>query len=400
MVSHQYDSNMINDLFFELIQVAIGTRKQLSHIPSTTEWEQLYRLADKQTVLGICFKAVRTMSTSVPRPLYMKWLAVSVRIQQRNDLLNKRCKEVYEAVVQAGFECAILKGQGLAEQYVENPSIEEKGIVQGVHPLSPSPSSSLNLLRQSGDIDIWLWKNGVSKNENKKEVVRFAHTINPKATYTNHHVGIEWMGVDVELHYAPSYFCNPFFNRRLHKWFSLYDKSHFHHSFWGFTIPDKEFNKVFLLTHAFRHYLSGGLGLRQVMDYYFVVHKDCRDNKNTAKNFNSTQNMILKELGIHRFEKAMNWVAGYVFEGKDCKDGRKHGEILLEHILNVGNFGKYKNRTTFSKYTHLGRFINQLSHDLLLISYYPNEAIWVPLRMIWVFIKIRIKRWTKPERPT
>ncbi|MGN1255797.1 MAG: hypothetical protein ACI4UA_01380, partial [Bacteroidaceae bacterium] len=75
---------MSNDLFFELIQVAIEKRKPLSNVPSEKEWEQLYRMAEKQSVLGVCFKAVKEMADSVPQPLYLQWLAMAAKIQQRN----------------------------------------------------------------------------------------------------------------------------------------------------------------------------------------------------------------------------------------------------------------------------------------------------------------------------
>lgn len=355
----------MQSLFFELIRISVGVQKVLSHIPSTKEWEQLYFMAERQTVLGVCFKAVKEMADSVPQPVYMRWLAMAAKIQQRNEEMNSKCAEVYEAIRKEGFECAVLKGQGVAELYNLNVNLD------------------LNLYRQSGDIDVWLWKEGLSLKENRKEVIRFARTIQPNATGAEHHVGVEWLGTDVELHYEPAYFCNPFANRRFRKWFMDYDKSKFQLSDNGFCVPDAEFNRVFLLAHAFRHYLSEGLGLRQVMDYYFLLR-----NLNLDLNLNNDR--MIKELGMARFEKAMKWVIGYVFEGEDGEDGRKYGKMLLEHIMDGGNFGKHKANTVANRHTHFGRFINQLTHDIWLMRYYPNEAIWTPLSMIREFVRIRI----------
>lgn len=358
---------MSNDLSFELIQVAIRKRKHFSNVPSEQEWEQLYRMAEKQSVLGVCFRAVKEMADSVPQPLYLQWLATAAKIQQLNEEMNRKCAEVYAAICKEGFECAVLKGQGVAELY------------------------NLNLYRQSGDIDVWLWKEELSLKENRKEVIRFARTIQPDATGAEHHVGVEWMGTEVELHYEPVYFCNPFANRRLRKWFCEYDKSRFHLSNNGFCVPDAEFNRVFLLAHAFRHYMSEGLGLRQVMDYYFLLlsfHGTHRDYR--FSNLNANSDRVIKELGMAKFEKAMKWVIEYVFEGKDGGDGRKYGKILLRHIMDGGNFGKHKTATVASRHTHIGQFINQFAHDIRLMRYYPSEAIWAPLSMIREFIRIRI----------
>jgi len=42
-------------LFYELVQVAIGARSELSRSPSASEWSALYELSDKQALVGICF---------------------------------------------------------------------------------------------------------------------------------------------------------------------------------------------------------------------------------------------------------------------------------------------------------------------------------------------------------
>lgn len=41
---------MTNQIFFELIQVAIGRRTNLSHTPTEKEWEELYRMAESQAI--------------------------------------------------------------------------------------------------------------------------------------------------------------------------------------------------------------------------------------------------------------------------------------------------------------------------------------------------------------
>ena len=230
---------------------------------------------------------------------------------------------------------------------------------------------------------MWMWKNGFALKENRKEVVRFARTIQPDATGSEHHTAVEWMGTEVEMHYEPAYFCNPFANRHFRKWFMEYDKSRFWISDNGYSIPDVEFNRVFLLAHSFRHYMSEGLGLRQVMDYYFLL-------KERDLNIDVNSDRMIKRLGMARFEKAMKWVIGYVFEGKDGEDGRKYGKLLLAHIMDGGNFGKHNAKTIASQHTHIGRFINQLVHDIRLMRYYPNESVWAPLSMIREFVRIRI----------
>lgn len=81
----------MQSFFFELIRVSIGRQERLSHTPTEMEWRQLYTLADKQALIGICFCGVqrlRKLGYDIPMDLYMKWLGMSAKIQQRNELMN------------------------------------------------------------------------------------------------------------------------------------------------------------------------------------------------------------------------------------------------------------------------------------------------------------------------
>ena len=54
----------MNDLFFELIRVALGNADRLSHIPKPKEWQMLYDMAKKQNFVGICFAGVKRLVNS------------------------------------------------------------------------------------------------------------------------------------------------------------------------------------------------------------------------------------------------------------------------------------------------------------------------------------------------
>ena len=377
-------------LFFEFIQVALCNRDALSRVPSAEEWQALYAIAVKQAVAGVTFLGLQRLPkeqlVEMPVPMKMQWFALAESVKQKNVVMNRKCAEVYNALTKEGFRSVILKGQGAATLYCEAENTEtcSKELQPVSEGLRDGESIDLRLYRQSGDIDVWMWKDGFSLKENRKEVIIFARTIQPDATGSGHHIAVEWMGTEVEMHYAPAYFCNPFANIRFRKWFMEYDKSKFQLSDKGFPIPDAEFNMVFLLSHAFRHYMYEGLGLRQVMDYYFLL-------KTRGHNLNVNTDRVIADLGMAKFGKAMKWVIGYVFEGKDVEDGRKYGKLLLSHIMDGGNFGKHK-ATIASKHTHIGRFVNQLAHNIQLMKCDPCEAIWPPLSMIREFIRIRIKR--------
>lgn len=106
---------MTNQIFFELIQVAIGRRTNLSHTLTAKEWEELYRMAESQAILGICFAGVKRLQGTghcVPVPLFMQWLGITTTIQQQNEEMDKKTAEVWTLLNKSGLECAVLKGQG------------------------------------------------------------------------------------------------------------------------------------------------------------------------------------------------------------------------------------------------------------------------------------------------
>lgn len=135
----------ICNIFFELIRVALGNAGSLSHKPSDKEWQQLYDMAKKQSLVGICFAGVqKTLSDSpfkgedpsvigMAEMLYLTWMGMAAKIQQRNEFMNVKTKEALTFFREKGFPGQVLKGQGIVKLY---------GDLAG--------------LRQSGDIDVWL----------------------------------------------------------------------------------------------------------------------------------------------------------------------------------------------------------------------------------------------------
>lgn len=128
--------DIIIKIFSELIQVAIGTRICLSHTPSVDEWGELYAMAKKQSLVGVCFAGVQRLQQQRQEPpemLYLTWMGMAAKIQQRNEVVNKQCGELTEKFQKDGFDVVVLKGQSCAKRY-----------------------GSLSGLRQSGDIDAWV----------------------------------------------------------------------------------------------------------------------------------------------------------------------------------------------------------------------------------------------------
>lgn len=104
-------------LFYEFLGVAIGTRETLSYVPSTQDWNDIFLLAKKQALLGVCFNAIQRihdlhpeLEVNLPAKLRLQWVGIAIRIQVRNEELNKQCQIIQTRFLNAGLQSCILKG--------------------------------------------------------------------------------------------------------------------------------------------------------------------------------------------------------------------------------------------------------------------------------------------------
>ena len=50
------------ELFVELVQVALGNKSTLSIVPSEGEWHEIYKMAEKQALMGLLFSAIEKLN--------------------------------------------------------------------------------------------------------------------------------------------------------------------------------------------------------------------------------------------------------------------------------------------------------------------------------------------------
>lgn len=359
-------------LFFELVRVAIGSQEHLSHLPSTTEWDELYMMAAKQSLVGVCFAGLQRLGAdaddgyaiiNMSEMQYLNWMAMAFQIQQRNELVNQQCVELTNKFRIDGFDVVVLKGQSAARRY-----------------------GPLALLRQSGDIDAWLTcdrdkiKKYITKNYEVGEVI-----------YNHAHVSM-FEETEVEVHFTPSWLYSPFRNKKLQKWFDGFKDpkglSAIRFEFQeqdGFKSPSAEFDLVYLMLHSYRHLLHEGLGLRQAMDYYFTL----MSTNSRELYVNCSVNSLFKQLGLTKFAGAMMYVMQEVFGLEEkymiYEPDKARGERLLQEIMLGGNMGKGDDRTGKCK-SRIGYFWEHVSRQRNFMRDYPSEVLWSPLWKTWHFV--------------
>ncbi len=349
------ESSTIADNFFQLVRYSLNDEESAPRIDAE-EWLSIFEQAKKQAILGVVFEAVQRLgkNANIPRELKMKWFYLVEKIKNRNMLLNVRSVELQEMFVKDGFECSILKGQGNALMY-------------------PNPYA-----RTSGDIDLQVRGGRDSVTRYVKQ--RFPHT---KTAYQHVDYPI-FQKVPVEIHYLPIYMNNPLYNRRLQKWVlekgsCLYgNEINLPEGVGRINVPNWEFNVVFQLAHLLHHLLDEGIGLRHMIDYYYLLKSDQRKDSLQAIQ------KELNRLGLRKFGGAVMFIMHEVLGLEDkfliLPVDKKRGETLLKEILQGGNFG---HSSGLNQHSLLEKHMLKYWRALHFIREYPEEALCEPIFRTW-----------------
>ena len=353
------ESKEIYKKFLELIQIAIGNKAGFDRASSEKEWAKLFDMACMQSLVSVILEGVNKLKTANPNlnidiNLLLEWIGIQQQTIAENKNQNQRTKELCEIFKNAGFQSCVLKGQGTA-LYYEHPEY-----------------------RQCGDIDIWV------KGE-RGEILQLAK----KKGLNIGHIDIKHSDIDffedvpVEVHFLPSWMYNPSTNKRLQRFFARQAEKQFSNfdAANGFTHTTIEFDLVYSIVHIYRHIFSEGIGLRQLMDYYYILMHSTFDQRKEAFE-------VLESLKMNKFVGGIMWILHECFGMKEeyllCAENERHGKYLLSEILKAGNFGQYDDRMLrIDKEKRFERGFVQLKRNLRFVGYYPSEVLWSPFWKLW-----------------
>ena len=248
----------MNDItaFFAFLKYCLGSKEDMSGMVAGMNWQELYSFASKQALLGLCFEGIERLGKEYPeelkqnpigRELLMTWMGKAQQIRRQNMKVNVMAGKLFSMLREDGMRCCILKGQGNALMY-------------------PNPYS-----RTPGDIDVWIDASRERIMEYTQKKFELGDDIRLQ------HLETSLDGVPVELHFFPCSMNNPIYHARLQKWFKrnadlqcsnvvgLPDGAG------DVAVPTTAFNVVYQLTHLYHHFFDEGIGMRQIIDYYYVV---------------------------------------------------------------------------------------------------------------------------------
>ena len=216
------------------------------------DWDACYQFAKRQTLVGVLFDGIQRLPKELApaRPLLLRWLSDSESIRRRNMRIDRASAYIYNKVCAAGFRCCILKGQGNALLYS--------------HPSSRTP----------GDVDVWVMAN---REELRHIALSLTEGDGSSLQESLNHIGLTVHGVSVELHSTPALLNSPLHNSRLQKWLKrnadlqCSNRIALPNNAGEVAVPTVSFNIIYQLCHLFHHCFYEGVGLRQIVDYYFVL---------------------------------------------------------------------------------------------------------------------------------
>lgn len=348
----------------------------MSRVIAGMDWQELYFFASKQALLGLCFEGIERLGKEYPeemkqnpigRELLMTWMGKAQQIRRQNMKVNAVASKLFSMLREVGMRCCVLKGQGNALMY-------------------PNPYS-----RTPGDIDVWI-------DASRERIMEYAQKkFELGDDIRLQHLETSLDDVPVELHFFPCSMNNILYHARLQKWFRRNADLQCSHivglpdGAGDIAIPTTAFNVIYQLTHLYHHFFDEGIGMRQIIDYYYVVNND------ELLVIRDTLQRELKYLGLWKFAKAVMYVLHEALGLSEKKMiapmDEKRGKLLLAEILNGGNFGKH-----FTKYGHFTqqgmakKYFLKIWRNMHFVRYYPAEALSEPIFRTWHFFW---RKWKK-----
>lgn len=279
-------------------------------------WEAIYDLSSEQTVVsnvvdGINQLPLELMPNSDELDLFLCDIFV---VEQRNHQLNRFIPKLLGPL--SGEGIWIIKGQGVGRYHS--------------HPMR----------RQPGDIDLLmlpevyeklrpLYLNKATKKEDEDPYILQA--------------GMMFGSIEVELHGSIRTLISPSLDNRLDRYLreafaSMPPEEVPIGDDVSIRVPNPQFNAFYLFTHILHHFWTGGVGLRQIVDWALMLRAEGPRIDLDILRRSLEENGLMGQWTLFAdFCEMKLGLAGLPFS-----TGRASGRIerLCEDIIRSGNFGR------------------------------------------------------------
>ena len=379
----------VESLFLQLIRIACGNAVKFTSPVSAEEWEDLMNKTEKHGITGVAFDGVEKLPKEHMPPLsiIMKWTAYVDCKERRSVRLNRVSVNMSAMFERDGKNACIIKGASVGCLY-------------------PNPHR-----RDVGDVDVWM----AGGYDNVSEYVRkkFAKV---KGAGGGHHLSVVMDGVSVEVHFMPAELYNFWHNRYLKVYYKEIEakpwRSRIRLETGDFIVPEIQVSLVIVIVHLFHHWAFEGIGMKQVLDCYWVLKRvgkagaedskgmDCGCRKRADEIRNDTM-ALFERIGIDKFVAALMYVLCQIGMDEDdllCVPNVKYGQRLLDDIFVTGVVwaddllnGKY------GRESKLHKFCRRFCRVVRIMPMAPSELPCMLLKNVLGWMSERIVSYLKLE---
>lgn len=355
------------DFLFGLLQASLICEESLKEEPTKQEWEHLYKFAEEQAVTGVLLSGLNKLQANhrPPKDILLQWIGVCEMIMRQNTQMDSAVIALCKELDDLGVRYMVVKGQTL------NAIYPEKGV------------------RQSGDIDFIIHPDYWEKTYNY-----FTETLDEDKidTHTEKHVEWEKKGISYEMHRR----LNDFASKKHQRYWDNVIMNEAWVNPWTVEINDypvptlaPTYNVLFVFVHLYYHFINEGVGLRQFVDWYYLIDKwESEIDKCILEKH-------LKGIGLfHAFLGLGAVLTDFLGLDKskfpyEISEKNHHNSLkLIDNILDKGNFGHNTKYVQPHGMIHgLQQFWQVFKQCVKFGHYAPTES--------WGYLIVKIRWWIK-----
>lgn len=319
--------------FFALLKAGLWEARTFLSAYEPLDFDALYALAEKQTVVGIISAGLEQASDKkVRKSEALPFMKKVFSIENRNKELNRFIEDLLSKMRHAGIYPLLVKGQGIAQCYA-NP-----------------------LWRSSGDIDFLLDSNAYERA--KRLLKPIAQSVEEEIRPIKHQ-GLSIGPFSVELHGTLHGSISAKVNRVIDEVQSdCFSSGHVRVWRNGSTdvfLPSPDNDVIFVFTHLINHFFRGGVGLRQICDWSRLLwtYRESIDfellERRTRQMHLMTEWKAFARFAVDYL--GMPAVAMPLYD--PAPRWKRKAERICSFILSVGNFGHNRDNSFYEKYPYL-----------------------------------------------
>ena len=301
----------MQELFFELLRVAIGQLDCLSRGPSSQEWNAIYQTARRHGLVGVCYKGVERLfefGLRVPQDLSLDWMSDAETLREEQELFDTRCRKLVGKLLERKIRATVMNGLGMRLQ----------------------SDNELQHLLQATSIDVFV-------DCSMDRAIKFARQTGQQEIHCGYtSLALQaWQNTPVNLHYRVLSVRNTFVNRRIQKWFVQNKDLMFSPCEDDMYVPSLTMNAICMLQIFQQRLLSGKATMGFLLDYYYVLS----ELQGEFQPFKDGANLsvTLQTLGMTRFAAGVMWVLRETLALDQkcmlCEPSEEEGRFILRCLM-------------------------------------------------------------------